>query len=163
VGADQLMGGRAHICRFRFQDGTDGLREINGLQEMSPAAFSLSIETETTLFRFQLELIDRLIVLTMNAFRSSSTAPRLRPNAETFSARLLVDERLDGHARGRIERETVFARSHHIFGFNWDWGRVPIPIESKEFARQISSPTLKPKSTTAVEPRERPLNKPALW
>ena len=56
-------------CRFRFQSGTGGVREIKALREMSPAAFSVSIETGSTFFRFQLGLIYRLIDRPMNACR----------------------------------------------------------------------------------------------
>src|SRR5215471_264177 len=55
-------------CRFRFQSGTGGVREIKALREMSPAAFSVSIETGSTFFRFQLGLIYRLIDRPMNAW-----------------------------------------------------------------------------------------------
>jgi hypothetical protein len=76
------------ICRFRFQYGTGGLRNINALREISPAAFSVSIETESTFFRLQLGLIDRVIVLTINACRVPSTTQTtrvgLKPNAEIF-------------------------------------------------------------------------------
>ena len=44
-------------CRFRFQSGTGGVREIKALRELSPAAFSVSIETGSTFFRFQLGLV----------------------------------------------------------------------------------------------------------
>src|SRR5208337_1891233 len=76
-------------CRFRFQSGTGGLREIRALREMSPATFSVSIETVSKFFRFQLRLIDRLIDHTMNGCRISSTTQTthvgLKPNVETFS------------------------------------------------------------------------------
>jgi hypothetical protein len=56
---------------------------------MSLAAFSVSIETGSTFFRFQLGLIDRLIDRTMNACRVFSTTQTtrvgLRPNVATFS------------------------------------------------------------------------------
>jgi len=56
---------------------------------MSSATFSVSIETESTFFWFQLGLIDRVIVRTMNACRVSSTTQTthggLKPNVETFS------------------------------------------------------------------------------
>ena len=45
------------------------LREFENskpLREMSPAAFSVSIETSSAFFRFQLGLIDPLIDRTMN-------------------------------------------------------------------------------------------------
>jgi len=61
------------VCRFRFQSGTGGLREIKALREMSHATFSVSIETGSKFFRFQLGLIDRLIDHTMNGCRVSST------------------------------------------------------------------------------------------
>ena len=35
-----------NTCRFRFQCGTGGVREINVLRKVSPATFSVSIETE---------------------------------------------------------------------------------------------------------------------
>ena len=53
-------------CRFRFQCETGGVRELKALREMSPAAFSVSIETGSAFFRFQLGLIDHLIDRTMN-------------------------------------------------------------------------------------------------
>jgi hypothetical protein len=56
-------------CRFRFQSGTGGVREIKALREMSPAAFSVLIETGSTFFPFQLGLVDRLIDRTMGACR----------------------------------------------------------------------------------------------
>jgi hypothetical protein len=55
---------------------------------MSPAIFSVSIETESTFFRFQLGLIDRTIARTMNVCRVPSTTQTtrvgLKPSAETF-------------------------------------------------------------------------------
>jgi len=66
-----------HICRFRFQCGTGGVREINVLREGSPATFSVSIETEATFLLFQLGLVDRVIVLSMGASCSSATCPTL--------------------------------------------------------------------------------------
>src|SRR5262249_8433285 len=41
-------GQQVGACRFRFQSGTGGVREIKALREMSPAAFSVSIETGST-------------------------------------------------------------------------------------------------------------------
>ena len=93
--ADELLGLDAPLdflrllrCRFRFQIGTGRPREIKALRELSPAAFSVSIETGSTFFRFQLGLIDRLIDRTMSACRVSSTTQTtrvgLKPNAETF-------------------------------------------------------------------------------
>ena len=76
-------------CRFRFQSGTGGVLKIKALREMSLAAFSVSIETGSTFFRFQLGLIDRLIDRTINACRVFSTTQTtrvgLRPNVATLS------------------------------------------------------------------------------
>lgn len=71
VGALELFG----VCRFRFQCGTGGVREIKVLREGSPATFSVSIETEATFLLFQLGLVDRVIVLSMSASCSSATCP----------------------------------------------------------------------------------------
>jgi hypothetical protein len=106
---------------------------------MSPTTFSVPIETESTFLRFQLGLIDRVIVRTMNACRVSSTTQTsrvgLKSNAETFLRGLLktndgTASRRDfesllnefriirstvyriiarGELGSRIERETVFA------------------------------------------------------
>src|SRR5215831_4462169 len=69
---------KAPSCRFRFQSGTGGVREIKALREMSPAAFSVSIETGSTFFRFQLRLMYRLVDRTMNACRLFSTTQTTR-------------------------------------------------------------------------------------
>jgi hypothetical protein len=45
---------------------------------MSPAAFSVSTETGSTFYRFQLGLLDRLIDGTMNAWRIFSTTQPTR-------------------------------------------------------------------------------------
>ena len=76
-------------CRFRFQCETGGVRELKALREMSPAAFSVSTETGSAFFRFQLGLIDHLIDRTMNPCRGASTTQMipvgLRPSAALFS------------------------------------------------------------------------------
>ena len=76
-------------CRFRFQCETGGVRELKALREMSPAAFSVSIETGSAFFRFQLGLIDHLIDRTMNPCRGASKTQMipvgLRLSAALFS------------------------------------------------------------------------------
>ena len=90
------------------------------LREVSPATFSVSIETEATFLLFQLGLVDRAIVFSMSASCSSATRPTLEAERRNIFAQLLVSERLDKHVRGRIEPEAGFARRHPIFGFNRD-------------------------------------------
>ena len=76
-------------CRFRFQCETGGVRELKALREISPAAFSVSIETGSAFFRFQLGLIDHLIDRTMNPCRGASKTQMipvgLRLSAALFS------------------------------------------------------------------------------
>jgi hypothetical protein len=90
------------------------------LREVSPATFSVSIETEATFLPFQLGLVDRAIVFSMSTSCSSAMRPALEAERQNIFAQLLVSERLDKHVRGRIEPEAGFARPHHIFGFNRD-------------------------------------------
>ena len=84
-------------CRFRFQSGTGGVREINALREISPAALSVSIETGSTFFRFQLGLIDRLIDY-------DERMPRLLDDPN--DPRWLEAERRDIFLRGLLRRTT---------------------------------------------------------
>ena len=80
---------KTNRCRFRFQCETGGVRELRALGEMSPAAFSVSIETGSAFFRFQLGLIDHLIDRTMNPCRGASKTQMipvgLRLSAALFS------------------------------------------------------------------------------
>lgn len=48
-------------CRFRFQDETHDLLKNSGLEKISLSPISVSIETISANFRFQLRLIDRSI------------------------------------------------------------------------------------------------------
>ena len=75
---DRIISVKFYVsCRFRFQCGTGGVREINVLRKESAATFSVSIETEATFLLFQLGLVDRVIVLSMSASCSSAKCPTL--------------------------------------------------------------------------------------
>jgi hypothetical protein len=78
------------VCRFRFQYGTGRVREINVLREVSPATFSVSIETEATFLLFQLGLVGRAIVFSMSVSCSSATRPTLEAERRNIFAQLLV-------------------------------------------------------------------------
>ena len=84
-----IMGLKLAGCRFRFQCETGGVRELRALGEMSPAAFSVSIETGSAFCRFQLGLIDHLIDRTMNPCHGASKTQMipvgLRLSAALFS------------------------------------------------------------------------------
>jgi hypothetical protein len=70
---DQPLGRLERVdLSISVSKGTGGVREIKALREMSPAAFSVSIETGSTFFRFQLGLIYRLFDRPMNAARHSA-------------------------------------------------------------------------------------------
>ena len=99
-------------CRFRFQSGTGGLREIKALREMSPATFSVSIETGSKFFRFQLGLIDRLIDHTMNGCRVSSTTQTTHGGRPTTSFRVLVVA-IAAATLGAIGSKLANARAGH--------------------------------------------------
>ena len=91
----------ANWCRFRFQCGTGGVREIKALREMSPAAFSVSIESGSTFFRFQLGLIYRLIDRPMNACRVRVFAilrslPLRRPSVLSVQSLRTLTQATDG-------------------------------------------------------------------
>jgi hypothetical protein len=119
------------------------------LREVSPATFSVSIETEATFLLFQLGLVGRAIVFSMSASCSSARRPALEAERRNIFAQLLVSERLDKHVRGRIERLASPDRtiSSVLIGTKPGFRSQLKPDKSIGI---VSSPTLKLKSKSTA-------------
>ena len=76
---------------------------------MSPAAFSVSIETGSTFFRFQLGLINRLIDRTMNVWRvfsmTQTTRVGLKPNVTEFSVSIGTEAKFQSQLKPKNPQE----------------------------------------------------------
>ena len=154
-------------CRFRFQDETHDLLKNSGLEKISLSPISVSIETISANFRFQLRLIDRSIDRTIidmagliddpndphwqEAERRDQFLRELLKATGWKATRDVVDaaRMTFGVSRSALEREASLPE-HVRFSVSFEtWIAIQSQMRPKKHTGYSFSLTLKPKSTVA--------------